>query len=135
MPCSVWGRRPSGRGETECWGGPDVLDSWQLPVSRVAAGAVGPGATGGRFGNMNLAEVDPVQTALTGRLCPPRGRVVRAVQEGRICAEERCNTRLSRYNSSDRCYRHQSPRFPRVRGRPLLGEPRPAAAERARAVL
>lgn len=38
--------------------------------------------------------------------------------EARICDEKGCETKLSRYNTNEKCYRHRPTRFPRVRGRP-----------------
>jgi len=39
--------------------------------------------------------------------------------EGRVCAEKRCVTKLSRYNRRDHCYAHAPVKYPRVRGRIL----------------
>jgi hypothetical protein len=44
----------------------------------------------------------------------------RTYDEGRTCADERCVTRLSVYNPSDRCWQHEEPhtyvmRLPRRR--------------------
>jgi hypothetical protein len=35
---------------------------------------------------------------------------------GRVCADERCGVRLSRYNRASYCYSHAPARFPRLRG-------------------
>lgn len=36
---------------------------------------------------------------------------------GRVCAEHRCETRLSTYNRRDRCWAHAEMKVPRLRGR------------------
>lgn len=36
--------------------------------------------------------------------------------EGRLCAEESCETTLSRYNRDDKCFLHAPKRAGRVRG-------------------
>jgi len=94
-----------------------------LPASRGATRAFERDAAQGGLGTMRAVQIEAAQPVLAGRLCPLRGRALRVVGEGRICAETQCNTRLSRHNPSDRCYRHQARSFPRVRGRPLLEEP------------
>ncbi len=40
----------------------------------------------------------------------------KAYGEGRVCADEDCGTRLSRYNRNQFCFRHAPARFPRMRG-------------------
>ncbi len=48
----------------------------------------------------------------------PRGnaRKPRTYSEGRVCEKTDCDTRISRYNRSEYCFRHTPARFPRVRG-------------------
>ncbi len=36
--------------------------------------------------------------------------------EGRICGFKICETKLSRYNRNESCFRHAPARFPRMRG-------------------
>lgn len=55
---------------------------------------------------------------LTGTLAPPRGRRPKTCEGTRECSDPDCATRLSRYNHGERCYLHQRPRFPRIRGVP-----------------
>jgi hypothetical protein len=45
------------------------------------------------------------------------GHKPRVYESGRVCAEDGCDTRLTRYNGGDRCFRHQPMRYPRIRGR------------------
>ena len=40
---------------------------------------------------------------------------------GRTCAEEGCGTRLSVYNSAERCWQHADVVFPNFRGRRVTG--------------
>ena len=40
----------------------------------------------------------------------------RTFEEGRVCAHESCETRLSIYNRSPSCWQHTPVRFPFVRG-------------------
>jgi hypothetical protein len=44
-------------------------------------------------------------------------RPSRKFGEGRVCAENNCDTRLSQYNRREYCFAHAPVRFPRVRGR------------------
>lgn len=48
----------------------------------------------------------------------PRGRTrrPRTGLEGRVCASERCDTILSRYNRADFCNGHKPTTYPRIRG-------------------
>ena len=48
---------------------------------------------------------------------PSAGRRAASSERGRRCTEPSCSTRLSRYNTSDRCFAHAPVRFPRIRGR------------------
>ena len=36
--------------------------------------------------------------------------------EGRVCRNEACGVRLSRYNRAEYCFNHAPARFPRLRG-------------------
>lgn len=40
----------------------------------------------------------------------------RTYQEGRVCAQEGCQTRLSIYNKAKYCWAHAPVKFPLVRG-------------------
>ncbi len=48
----------------------------------------------------------------------PKGnaRKPRTYTEGRVCENDECDTRISKYNRSELCFRHSPARFPRVRG-------------------
>ena len=37
--------------------------------------------------------------------------------EGRVCEQEGCETRLSKYNRRDKCWAHAEMKAPRLRGR------------------
>lgn len=54
---------------------------------------------------------------ITGRIPERSGKMPKTSAVGRICAEKTCETKLTKYNNSDYCYRHKPSRFPRVRGR------------------
>jgi hypothetical protein len=43
-------------------------------------------------------------------------RPSRTFEEGRVCADEGCETRLSIYNKSKLCWQHAPVRYPFVRG-------------------
>ncbi|HEX6331022.1 MAG TPA: hypothetical protein VF129_07005 [Actinomycetota bacterium] len=43
--------------------------------------------------------------------------------DGRVCSQEGCTTRLSVYNTSDRCWQHAEIEFPNRRGRRLRDAP------------
>ncbi|MGH2710524.1 MAG: hypothetical protein ACRDH9_04890 [Actinomycetota bacterium] len=47
------------------------------------------------------------------RELPPPSRTF---EEGRVCAHDECNTRLSIYNRSNLCWQHEPVRYPFVRG-------------------
>jgi hypothetical protein len=51
-------------------------------------------------------------TAFVGHARPPR-----RYPSGRVCHHPGCDTRLSIYNASELCYRHERPALPRLRGR------------------
>lgn len=38
---------------------------------------------------------------------------------GRVCSEQSCDTKLSRYNRREHCFAHAPVKYPRVRGRIL----------------
>lgn len=42
-------------------------------------------------------------------------------REGRVCAHPGCETKLSVYNRSDRCWQHANVVFPSFRGKRLQG--------------
>jgi hypothetical protein len=44
-------------------------------------------------------------------------RAPKQIEGVRVCAETRCETKLSSYNKRDHCYAHAPTRFPRLRGR------------------
>lgn len=54
---------------------------------------------------------------IVGRIPEKSGKTPKTADEERVCAEASCDTKLTRYNTSDHCYRHKPRRFPRVRGR------------------
>ncbi len=37
-------------------------------------------------------------------------------KDGRVCADDACTVRLSRYNKAEFCFSHAPARFPRLRG-------------------
>ncbi len=43
----------------------------------------------------------------------------RTYAQGRVCAEDACDTKLSQYNRREFCFSHAPTRFPRLRGRVL----------------
>ena len=46
-------------------------------------------------------------------------RPSRAYEQGRVCEQRECATKLSIYNRREHCHVHAPVRFPRVRGRIL----------------
>ena len=46
-------------------------------------------------------------------------RPSRAYEQGRVCEQRDCTTKLSIYNRREHCHVHAPVRFPRVRGRIL----------------
>ncbi len=62
--------------------------------------------------------VTPETPTLVGRIPNKTGKKPKTADENRICSQKGCDTKLSKYNTKDACYRHRAPRFPRVRGRP-----------------
>jgi len=53
-----------------------------------------------------------------GHLPPPS----RAEEQGRICSFPVCETKLSVYNTADRCWQHAESVFPNHRGKRLRTE-------------
>lgn len=49
---------------------------------------------------------------ITGGVGPSR-----TYAEGRVCAQDECETKLSQYNRREFCFSHAPVRFPRLRGR------------------
>ena len=37
-------------------------------------------------------------------------------EEGRVCGDDSCSVKLSRYNRAEYCFSHSPARFPRLRG-------------------
>ena len=61
-------------------------------------------------------------TTFKGRRIQGGVRPSKAIEKDRICLDESCETKLSRYNNREFCYSHAPVKFPRVRGRiPLDG--------------
>lgn len=54
---------------------------------------------------------------IVGRIPEKSGKTPKTSTVGRVCSDPGCETKLTRYNTSDYCYRHKPARFPRVRGR------------------
>jgi hypothetical protein len=46
----------------------------------------------------------------------PKRRAPRTFGTGRVCADQSCDTIVSRYNKSDRCNLHRPTHYPRIRG-------------------
>ena len=46
-------------------------------------------------------------------------RPSRAFEQGRVCSAPGCDTQLSKYNASDRCWQHADVSFPNYRGKRL----------------
>jgi hypothetical protein len=49
-----------------------------------------------------------------------RRRKLKTYGDDRVCSEEGCSTRLSKYNQNTECHTHAPRRYPRTRG--VLGE-------------
>jgi len=45
-----------------------------------------------------------------------RRRKLKTYGDSRICSQEGCDTKLSKYNQNTECHRHAPRRFPRTRG-------------------
>jgi hypothetical protein len=56
------------------------------------------------------------RSTITAKATPERGRKPKLGEPDRRCAESGCDTRLTRYNRKDKCYRHQPRKRPRLRG-------------------
>ena len=46
-------------------------------------------------------------------------RPSKSYEQGRVCNDESCETKLSIYNKRDFCFNHAPVKYPRVRGRIL----------------
>ena len=46
-------------------------------------------------------------------------RPSKCFEQGRVCNDESCETKLSIYNKRDHCFNHAPVKYPRVRGRIL----------------
>ena len=46
-------------------------------------------------------------------------RPSKSFEQGRVCNDESCETKLSIYNKRDFCFNHAPVKYPRVRGRIL----------------
>ncbi len=57
------------------------------------------------------------ENVLRGKHIRGKLRAPKTFAEDRVCAESRCETKLSRYNRREHCYAHAPTRFPRLRGR------------------
>lgn len=44
-------------------------------------------------------------------------RANKKAPQGRVCAQQECDTRLSTYNKRDKCWAHAEMKVPRLRGR------------------
>jgi hypothetical protein len=56
-------------------------------------------------------------TILRGTKQAMKGRRPKTDDAQRRCADDGCETRLSRYNTRSRCYAHRAVTFPRIRGK------------------
>jgi hypothetical protein len=54
---------------------------------------------------------------LRGNRIKGKLRAPKAHEGERVCIQNDCTTRLSRYNKRDHCYAHAPTKFPRLRGR------------------
>lgn len=54
---------------------------------------------------------------IVGRIPEKSGKTPKTEDGERVCGDPACDTKLTRYNTSEHCYRHKPRRFPRVRGR------------------
>ncbi len=59
----------------------------------------------------------PKQTAVRGSRPQALPRASHKYPEGRVCAQQGCETRLSKYNKRDKCWAHAEMKVPRLRGR------------------
>ena len=57
--------------------------------------------------------------AIKGHIVRGKKRAPKTYPAGRVCVEEECTVKLSRYNRREHCYNHAPVRYPRVRGRVL----------------
>ena len=63
-----------------------------------------------------------MEDVLRGRRLLGSARAPKSYGADRTCAQEGCDTRLSRYNRREYCYAHAPTRYPRLRGRVVPGE-------------
>ncbi len=54
---------------------------------------------------------------LKGRRILGTSRAPKEYTDERTCAQDGCETRLSRYNRREHCFAHAPTKFPRLRGR------------------
>lgn len=57
--------------------------------------------------------------SISGHVFDGSGRPSRSFGVNRVCKEESCNTRLSRYNSGRYCFEHEPKTMPRTRGKKI----------------
>jgi hypothetical protein len=57
------------------------------------------------------------QNAIRGERPTGLPRASKTYEKGRVCADPRCDTRISTYNKRDRCWAHAEMKVPRLRGR------------------
>jgi hypothetical protein len=57
------------------------------------------------------------QEAIKGSRALGLPRANKTAPEGRVCAQQGCETRLSRYNKREKCWAHAEMKVPRLRGR------------------
>ena len=56
--------------------------------------------------------IDTLRASTVGRT----RRRPKTYREGRVCGDDACTVRLSRYNKAEFCFNHAPARFPRLRG-------------------
>ena len=56
------------------------------------------------------------ETMLRGARPGNRRRRPKTYAEGRVCADDACDTLVSRYNRSEFCFSHSPVKYPRMRG-------------------
>ncbi|MDX1690012.1 MAG: hypothetical protein R3290_03200 [Acidimicrobiia bacterium] len=57
-----------------------------------------------------------MQTAMRASTVGRARRRPKTYAEGRVCSDDACTVRLSRYNRAEFCFNHAPARFPRLRG-------------------
>ncbi len=63
---------------------------------------------------------------VVGHKLGDQGRPPKQQAIGRVCEAEDCDTKLSRYNRKEKCFRHSPTRYPRTRGRAVREDMTPA---------